>query len=366
MAIIGFKQFITEAEEKAMPKINEGDVMEGIFAIACALYISDGNINKAKLNTLRTQIDPSKFTSGRATIDVVTNKQIGKDRLSVQLQLRLKPKSVVGAFGKDFLFYVQKQTDIGELDKKIESIIKNAESSRYLKKLRSVMEKYLKNNTSEDIGFMIVADGIEGEQSGGDIKGDVMITLYVKQAGTGTKLLTDPETISYSIKSGSKTAANLSPYAGMLAIAKHFGVSYSKPEHYQNVLGRPARTDAEKEATNQAIRMMFDELRKLIVGKGDRVSSDAYEYIAKNIKGSDQAFLVDIESAKIKEIPPEKYKELEDSGIKIKAIVQGDYLRFVDVKDSSKMLFQLRLKLRVSSSGSAERKFYVETGNLLY
>ena len=65
-------------------------------------------------------------------------------------------------------------------------------------------------------------------------------------------------------------------------------------------------------------------------------------------------------------ISRKKYKELEDSGIKIKAIVQGDYLRFVDVKDSSKMLFQLRLKLRVSSSGSAERKFYVETGNLLY
>jgi hypothetical protein len=365
MAIMKFRQFITEKEETAMPKINEGDVMEGIFAIACALYIIDGNINKAKLNTLRTQIDPAKFTSGRSIVDIVTNKRIGRDTLSVQLQLRLKPKSVVGAFGKDFLFYVNKQTDIGGLDKKIESIIKNAETSRYLKKLRTAMEKYLKNNTSEDIGFMIVADGVEGEQSGGDIKGDVMITLYVKGSG-GQKLLTDPETISYSIKSGSKTAANLSPYTGMLAIANHFSVSYSKPEHYQNILGRPARTDAEKEATNQAIRMMFDELRKLIVAKGDRITSDAYEYIAKNIKGSDQAFLVDIESSKIKEIPPEKYKELEDSGIKIKAIIQGDYLRFVDIKDSSKMLFQLRLKLRTSGSGSAERKFYVETGNLLY
>jgi hypothetical protein len=363
--MLSFTDFLIE-KENAVAKINEGDVMEGIFSIACALYIAYGKIEKTKLNTLRTQIEPSKFTAGRVNIPIVSGQTIGKDTLTVELQIRLKPKSVTGAFGKDFQFYIQKQSDIGDLNRKIDLIISSAESSRYLQKLNVAKNRYLQNNTAEDIGFMIVADGVEGEQSGGAVKGDVMITLYVKKAGERQNLLVDPETISYSIKSGSKTAASLSPYNGMLAIAKHFSVKYSHPEKYESILSRAARTPAEKQATNDAIRMMFDELRKLIVAKGSAVTKDAFEYIRYHVQGTDQAFLVDIDKTKLKEIPVERFKTLQDSGVQIKAVIDGEFLKFVSVKEPKLILFQLRLKLRESSSGSAERKFYVETGNMLY
>lgn len=349
-----------------MGKINEGDVIEGIFAIACALYIANGKIDKSALNRIRSDIEPDEFRSGRVSIKVIKDQPEKEDFVTVELQVRLKPASVFGAFGKDFAMYVKNSSDIGDLNSKIEVLIKTAESAQYLKKLTYLKNKYIENRRSEKLNFIVVADGIEGEQSGGMIKGDVMISLYV-ESSEGKTILSSPNAVSYSIKSGSKTAANLSPYNGMLAIAKHFSVKYKEPERYQNVLDRIAKTETEKKAVNEAIQGMFNELRDLLVSRREAVTEDAVEYIRYNVQGSDQAFLVDIGKTKLKEIPSERFESILRSGSKIKAIKTGDLLKFVSSKDPKLILFSLRLKMRVSSSsGKVERKFYVETGNWLY
>jgi chorismate mutase len=300
-------------------KINEGDVMEGIFSLACALYIAYGKIDKAKLNILRTQIEPERFRSGRVSLEILKSQNVKEDTLSVDLQIRLKPGSVTGAFGKDFAMYVGKSSDIGALNAKIDTLIRYASSSAYLKRLEQLKEKYISNKESEVLRFNVIADGVEGEQSGGDIKGDVLISLEVEDR-SGKKILAKPETVSYSIKSGSKTAANLSPYAGMLAIAKHFSVNYKDPERYRNVLDRIARTDQEKKAVNEAIQGMFNELREALVAMGERVTDHAIEYIRYNVQGSDQAFLVDLGKTKIKEIPSERSEFFKMQGVKLKAM----------------------------------------------
>ena len=346
-------------------KINEGDVMEGIFAIACSLYIAYGKIDKSKLNELRLKIEPNKFKSGRVTIAVADDIPLFEDRLTVELQMRLKSGSVTGAFGDDFAVHVSKHSDIGKINEKISVLIKSAESAAYLKKLNRLKLQYANNSKSEKLKFIVVADGFEGEQSGGTIKGDVMISLYVEDS-KNKKILSAPNAVSYSVKSGSKTAANLSPYNGMLALAKHFSVKYDSPENYQNVMGRRAITATEKEAIIEATRSMFKELQQLIISRGDKIAKDAIEYIKYHVQGSDQASLIDIGTSKLKEIPKEKFDLIEKTGIKIKAIRSGDYLKFVSTVDEKLVLFSLRLKIRTSFSGSAERKFYVETGNMLY
>ena len=53
-----------------MAKLNEGDVIEGIFSIAIAQLFAYGQIDKGKLNALRTKIDPSMFSTGRFTTTV--------------------------------------------------------------------------------------------------------------------------------------------------------------------------------------------------------------------------------------------------------------------------------------------------------
>ena len=346
-------------------KINEGDVMEGIFAIACSLYIAYGKINKSKLNELRLKIEPNKFKAGRVTIAVADDIPLFEDRLTVELQMRLKSGSVTGAFGDDFAMHLSKHSDIGKINEKITVLIKTAESAAYLKKLNRIKLQYANNSKTEKLKFIVVADGVEGEQSGGTIKGDVMISLYVEDSGN-KKILSAPNAISYSVKSGSKTAANLSPYKGMLAIAKHFSVKYDYPENYQNVMDRRAITATEKEAIVEATRSMFKELQELIISRGDRITKESIEYIKYHVQGADQSSLIDIGMSKLKEIPTERFTLIEKSGIKIKAVKSGDYLKFVSVVDEKLVLFSLRLKIRTSSSGPAERKFYVETGNMLY
>jgi len=155
-------------------KINEGDVMEGIFSIACALYLAYGKIEKTKLNSLRTKIEPAQFRDKRISLPVLKPMIVNKDTLSVDLEIRLKPGSVSGAFGKDFALYVTKSSDIGKIGDKINTLIAKAASSAYLKKLKTLKDKYILNNKAEILKFRVIADGVEGEQSGGEIKGDVM------------------------------------------------------------------------------------------------------------------------------------------------------------------------------------------------
>ena len=50
-----------------MAKLNEGDVMEGIFAIALAEMFASPTetINKTSINSLRRKVDPDLFHKGR-------------------------------------------------------------------------------------------------------------------------------------------------------------------------------------------------------------------------------------------------------------------------------------------------------------
>ena len=58
-----------------MAKLNEGDVMEGIFAICAALIFAYGEIDKKKLNKIRKKIEPDMFTAGRFT-KVITESSV--------------------------------------------------------------------------------------------------------------------------------------------------------------------------------------------------------------------------------------------------------------------------------------------------
>ena len=61
-----------------MAKLNEGDVIEGIFALALAEIFAYGDIDKTRLNKARTKIEPEMFKDGR--YDVVIRDTLGKGR----------------------------------------------------------------------------------------------------------------------------------------------------------------------------------------------------------------------------------------------------------------------------------------------
>lgn len=348
-----------------MAKINEGDIMEGIFCLATGLYLAHGKIDKRQLNTLRTVINPAKFLDGHEEIMVIKDHVENIDLVSVECVIRLKVKSTSNAFGPDYKILYENQNDIGNIDQKINTLVNGVENSNFGKRLLDVKKKYVENNTKELLYFRVVADGIAGEVSGGEIKSDVDVILQVMNA---QKKVIATEKIPFSIKSKSKTVSNLSPFNGMKKIADAFDIDAAFIEEYRPMFEQRAITDTEKEAVNKAISAIYNKLADLMVKKSSdaNFSKNAVEFISKEVFGSDLADLVDIDGGKIKEIP----KKVFDSFIrtmKFEAVKSGNYIKFMVKGSSNLMLFSTRIKIRTSAStGGVERKFYIEAGNLLY
>ena len=142
-----FKHFLVE-------KINEGDVMEGIFAIAVATYLRDGEYNEREIRKYRSLIEPDLFNDGVVSFvfDPVYDEIPGKPRdvFNVKLDIRLKPSSVTGAFGKDAQALFTNLSDIGNLDRKTKSLIKFIKNTSAQKKIDKFVNDLLKNKNESN------------------------------------------------------------------------------------------------------------------------------------------------------------------------------------------------------------------------
>lgn len=347
-----------------MAKVNEGDVIEGIFCLATGLYLAYNKIDKRELNKLRLMINPAKFLDGHEEIMILKDHQEKKDFVSVECVIRLKAQSTQDAFGSDYEILYERQQDIGNIDKKIDTLVKSIDSTSFGKRLLEMKNKYLNNATKEYLYFRVIADGIAGEVSGGEIKSDVDITLQVYDA---KRKLIGTEKVPFSIKSKSKTVSNLSPFNGMKKIANAFNIDTKFIEKYRPIFEQRAITVAEKDATNKAISAIYNELGALMIEKNSdpQFSKNAVEFISKEVFGADLADLVDIDKSSIKEISKSVFDRLIRT-MKFEAVKSGNYIKIMVKGSSQMMLFSTRIKIRTSSTGGVERKFYIESGNLLY
>jgi hypothetical protein len=350
-----------------MAKLNEGDVIEGIFSIAIAQLFAFGRIDKSKLNSLRTKIDPGMFSTGKFTTTVREYVDGNpKDKIKVTLTVRLKPASVSGAFGPNYEPLYKSSRDVGNIDQKINQLITQT-NTNYSKRIETIKNNFLKNNQSDTVDIEIVADGIAGESSGGTIKGDIEVKVTIN----GKESMDDK--LSFSLKSGSKTLANLSPFNGMMDIVSRFGVSLKERKKYQEVLGKTlasAKTSAEKRMKVELIEELYSEIKKELRLKSgtSKFSNAAYQLFKDSAFGSDLAEVVDINKTKIKEMNVKTINDLQQSGEKITCSISGNNLKFL-VKN--KELFQMRFKKRAEEVAKneytiKELKFYIEAGPAAY
>lgn len=351
-----------------MAKLNEGDVMEGIFAICLAELFANDTINKTNVNKWRRKIDPSIFRNGRAEIPIREFKDgRPQDQIKVTLIVRLKYESTNMAFGPNYEPLYAKSSDIGNIDRKIDNLI-TFTKTHYQNLIRRTKDSYLKNNKSDKVDIVINADGIAGESSGGDIKGDLEVIVTMN----GVKQL--DRNLNFSLKSGSKTLANLSPFNGMMDILKRFGITLDEEKKYRTVLGEQlaqARTPAEKKLKVDTIKDLYrDTLKALEISSSTQGFKDkAFQLFKDMTFGSDLANVVDIDKSKIKEITVEHINQLQESTTSVEVQKKADNLKFV-IKPLNKELFQLRFKKRVVGAGEdfqiKELKFYVEAGPAAY
>ena len=361
-----FIQFITE-------KLNEGDVMEGIFAIAVATYLRDGEYNQREINKYRAKIEPSLFENGTIVFDFdpVYDNVAGKpkDTFNVKLEIRLKPSSVKGAFGKDAQALFSKSSDIGKLDAKTKSMIKYIKNTSAQKKIDKFVDDLLQNNTKDEVDLHVLADGIAGESSGGILKGDVALKIKAKIGGKKSKNLNLGE-VNFSLKSDSVTLANLSPFKSMDTIAKYFKVPFSPkdvPEKLRNIVTSDARSPAHKKQKVISMRKIFELLKKKMAKSNQKqLKTRAFNLLKLAAFGSDAADVINLSPSKISEITVANIKKLEaNKNIQFKLNFTDNAIEVLD-KNTGDKFWHLRTKFRTTSTGGLELKMMFEVGHMVY
>lgn len=356
--------------------LNEGDAIEGIYAIAGALKFTYGEINKTKLNKIRTTIEPAMFSKGRFT-ETITEYGVGPDgdSFTTTLVVRLKPKSVEGAYGRQYNVLFKQGKDIGNLDAKINTLIKEADIA--FSPLITVRNRLLSNNKTDMVDFEIIADGVEGEQSGGAVKGDIMVNI--KANGRPIK----KEGFSFSLKSGSKTLSNLSPYVGLMRMMDKFGLEYVYEDEFAGALGpggpleRATTPQAKKSKVNMLSEMYNGFIEGLEGEGGSKVfTKTAFDVLFEAAFGDDFASVIDVDKSKVKLMDPDLIMAMKGNALKNNTYLYGTIVGSGDKRvlqihfdrswDSKNTLLSFRKKFRVSSGGSMELKLYVEAGKKAY
>ena len=196
--------------------MKEGSVLEGIFAMYCALILIDPDDGRdasflrreitsmrmatqlvrstrsdAKLVTLNKffpkdenfgfDLDSTRrwfLIPGRSTIKDTNAPNFGaqtpSDKIQCELSVTLKADETIRAFGENFRSL--NGGDFGKIATKLERLI-SSRGTTFFKKLINAKNKFLKNTKQDEIVYKVVADGIAGESSGGNINADITIKI---------------------------------------------------------------------------------------------------------------------------------------------------------------------------------------------
>ena len=298
-----------------MAKRNEGDIMEGIFSIGLADLFANNAVSRGRVNIVRAKIDTNLFQTGAFNYNY-SSKEVPPDPdiVAINLKVRLKQGSTWEAYGPEWKMMYDRVGDIGNLDMKITQIIETL-NTNYRERIVKAKNKWLTNNESDEVIVDIIADGQEGELTGGLVKGDVMVKINMN----GDNII--DEMMNFSLKSGSTTVAGLSPFKGLLDVMSQLGVKLPQRESkYRRLLGdllSSARSPAEKRAKVKLSGMFFTDVMNGI-DAASRNNPRAFKAGLFNVMkratfGTDLANVIDVDKTTIKEITVDHINELEET-----------------------------------------------------
>jgi hypothetical protein len=416
---MGFKDFFKEFElNEAKGEFNAGDAMEGIFALAVALYVADGKIDKNKLNSFRKDVVIKPKTPYTRVIDsdiaqdgYIANalpqiKPGNKIKVVVSIQLKQSAKK---AFGPGTQF------PIPDVDYTIDQMTTQIENTSFIKKVEKFIIKVLTNNKPENVTFYVVADGVGNSAKQELIKGDV--TLRVEAKVNNTTIPIDAEKpIHFSIKTEDSKEANLSLFTGCLRLGKIFelplvkglehlnnfpqvtGSAASKvynmielnfreesknPNHlmyyvlkymrahdtYSNKISDEDEAKAKvEEAAWSVISACINALEEQIKNKKD-ITNNAFNFLEQELFGSDLADVIKLHSKGIDEITKENIDYLRTK-YKVAYTTVGKLMRFDGIHNDtfkSDALYSLMPEVSISKDESQNRvRFLMRVGSLIY
>jgi hypothetical protein len=374
-------------ERQILAEANQGDIVEGLFALGLALRMAnpdDPNFDK-KFNSWRKKLNPDeKMTVSIRPPGPYTNDKGVTDYFEVELVLRLKsPKTCAIAFGRGCADFENLPASLQGKIGTIKDKIMNAGSVDTIVKARN---EFLNNSTEEYVKIRITADGAAGELTKGALKGDVMATIEVgegslEDAKSGKIKLIPQQSTSqnWSVKSDSKTAANLGPEGALLTLADTFKSASPEMTGFIDYWKDKSAKDYEG-GRYQLVLDMWNNFTEIIMSTPDSQEFDdaAYEYIKKAAFGEDATSVIQISANAVKEIEKGRLsKIMNDSALlRVETLPPkgddgwtGATLLFLNVcpnEESDKdrdRVFSMRIKMEKEKPGkSAVYKLMIEFG----
>ena len=386
--------------------VKEGSIIEGIMAMYIAMIFADpddgqdmqkmkSNISKLRKETvLQENIKPRigikrlfprdddlgyNIAKGDSSVNphmksgqdyIVQQKDDNPaDFIQVGLEVYLKPAEVFPGFGKEYEQYVEEKKDYGKLAKKVDNLLASRGSILF-RRLIMAKKKFLQNKKVDVVRYNVLADGVTGEQADGNIKADIMVTIFAN----GQELVKDQ--INISVKSDSSTVANLGVVKGLEAMYEVISPRGKTAAQAQELLSNIQK--AKRDAKLQYVSALFELLSESLVSSNDPKFTDrAFNFIEEAIFGDDMAQVVDVKSTggKIKEMQPgqfKAYRRYGDKGKPIKLVAKkmaGD-IRIMPKGETNNnnFIFKFRFKKRNYKDGSGQYvdKIMIETGKLTY
>lgn len=391
--------------------MKEGSILEGIFATYCALILADPEDGK-NMSMIRDQIRKTRIQAQlkeylkpgtkKTTRDIVINKSFPRDDnfgypvtndekvlpriqnnsfvtpgrreyrdpktnqltqsppdlISVNLSVRLKASEVEEAYGRNYEG-MPPGTDYGRLEIKITQLIESR-ASMFFRKLIVAKNRFLKNNKTDNVQYQVIADGVAGESTGGDIKADVLIRI----TANGRSLIS--ENINFSLKSESSTIENVGLIRGVQEVYDMFSSSLRGQAAKDAQVLVQQLTSSRK--VNRVALTAFFNLISNNLPSGTSLTSQYFQYFKTKAFGADKSQVVNITRRGLEEMNMGYIEYLERFGasgrpllLEVKA-TEGD-IRFVGSNiEGEDFLFKIRLK----KEHGEIKKMMIETGNLAH
>ena len=391
--------------------MKEGSVLEGIFATYCALILIDPqdgrdmNMIRNKIRTTRIQAElreymkPGKRTTTR---DIVINKSFPRDDqfgypatnnqgvlprvqnnaivtpgrreyrnpdtgtmqtspadfISVNLSVRLKASEVEEAYGRHYEG-MPPGSDYGRIEPKITQLIESR-GSMFFRKLIVAKNRFLKNNKTDQVQYNVIADGVAGETTGGDIKADVLIRI----TANGRSIIS--ENINFSLKSESSTIENVGLIRGVQEVFGIFGPSLNGQD-LRDARVLLQQITSSRRVNRTALTAFFNLIsQNLPTGTGN--TAQYFQYFKTKAFGKDRSQVVNVTRRNIQEMNMGYIDYLQRFGASGSPLLlearatEGD-IRFVASNiPGDDFLFKIRLK----KEHGEIKKMMIETGGLAH
>lgn len=415
-----YEQLLNESAE-------DGDVMEGIFAISLALYIANGKVSASDVDKVRKELS-DKNTSYTIDTNIADNPNIqrmvgsidSKDNIKVIVSLKLK-KSALKSFGPNH------QTS-KSVSSKIQTLIDKAVETKSISRINTFIKEILTNKKPDDIVFYVIADGVDAGNKSGDVKSDVKIKIQAKTNTSVPEDINVPLNFSLKISDDSSMPkfANSGIFDMMFQLAKSFRLPMVKgmesvdkipklntgwPDQLEPLEISDIKTLSQKEghfisfikkyfdiqssikskdlsnmdpdeannvyqdsimAELDAARFMYNTFLHEFGQEVERMEDSAkfnsivFGFLEKHIFGSDLADVITISNKDIKEIHHTDFQKLIQ---KVDCDFQknGQIMKFYD-RNTGKLLFQIRPRIESPSGrrGSIKKELAIEVGDLIY